>query len=104
MEKIVAFTLLSLSAWAVFRGEGLKASNPRLWIKEVKTKWKPPKGLFAEGSSQEIARIVSSESKDYSQAIKRLQFYINRAGKNLTGERLRTLEAAKRLVKKYFED
>jgi len=70
-----------------------------LWIKDVETKWSPPEGFF-EQSAQKIAKGLMNASKDLKQAMSRLNFYINRAGKNLSSEDKARLEKAKDLLSK----
>lgn len=72
------------------------------WSGDVKTKKHPPAGLFAEGSAGAIVKWLKSSHADKAGAVSALNFYINRAGKNLSTERkavlksaLETLEAAK---------
>ena len=55
-------------------------------ISDVKTHWKPKEGLFTGDNPQEIANYLLKNSKDKGQAMKRLVFYMNRAGENLTNK------------------
>lgn len=64
------------------------------WSGDVKEKWHPPEGFFTR-SSGDIASGLKSASKDLKQAMSRLNFYINRAGSNLSGSDKARLEAAK---------
>ena len=66
-----------------------------LWSADVKTKWHPPEGFF-EQSAEEIAKGLKEASDSLSQAMDRLNFYINRAGANLSEERKLVLEKAKK--------
>ncbi|PYE88226.1 DUF3175 domain-containing protein [Phyllobacterium leguminum] len=58
-------------------------------------------GVFAEGNAKEIAASLkhSAEAKQdadpYRSAMSMLDFYINRAGKNLSSSRRQVLEEAK---------
>lgn len=71
------------------------------WSGAIKAKWSPPKGLFTRPAA-EIASVLHSNSRDYNQASKRLNFFINRAGEHLTSEDRSRLNAAKKeLMKKY---
>lgn len=74
------------------RGRGL---GEALWSGEVKTKWHPPEGFFKQ-SADKIASGLLKASKDLKQAMSRLNFYINRAGENLSGEDMKRLDAAKK--------
>ena len=55
-------------------------------LSDVKTKWHPKEGIFTEDNPQKIANYLLSHSKDRGQAMKRLMFYMNRAGENLTNK------------------
>ena len=66
------------------------------WSSDVKTKKHPPEGLFKEGSADEIASWLKKSHKgDTGKASSSLNFYINRAGKNLSPERKKVLEDVK---------
>lgn len=76
------------------------------WISAVNTvSTYPPAGTFT-GSAASIARIMAR--KDVSplglgSAIKMVQYFINRSGKNLSPERRHELEKAKRILQKTAE-
>lgn len=55
-----------------------------LWSGKVKTKKHPKEGLFATGSATEIAKWLKKEHEDLKGAMGALNFYVNRAGKNLS--------------------
>jgi hypothetical protein len=57
------------------------------WSGSVKTKKHSPEGLFATGSASAIAKWLKAEHKDKHGAMSALNFYKNRAGKNLSAER-----------------
>jgi len=77
----------------------LEEAENKNWSKEVEPKWRAPEGLFASGSAEKIANAVSQDGKaSLQKAMARLNFYENRAGKNLSQERRATLEKAKNLV------
>jgi hypothetical protein len=60
----------------------------------------PQAGLFNQGA-ETIARDLASKKvspKGPSSGMRMLTFYINRAGKNLSANRLKVLEKAKRLL------
>jgi hypothetical protein len=77
------------------------------WVKEVDDRSSGhkandlPEGLF-EKSASEIANTLKSKSKDYQQAMSRLSFYINRAGKNLSSQDSQRLEDAKSALKRAY--
>lgn len=50
------------------------------WADKVKPKWHPKEGLFTGDNPQEIADYLLKHSEDKGQAMKRLMFYMNRAG------------------------
>jgi exonuclease VII small subunit len=64
------------------------------WSAAVDTKWEPPKDFFTQ-SAEKIAAGLKSASDDLETAMGRLNFYINRAGKNLSAEDKKRLDAAK---------
>lgn len=60
----------------------------------------PPAGTFNK-NAESIARIMSKKSvspKGLGSAIRMVQFYINRAGKDLSASRRRELEKAKAIL------
>ena len=74
-----------------------------LWSGGVKTMKHPPAGLFASASSAQIVAWLKKEHGDLKGAMSALNFYINRAGKNLSSERKSALETAKRELSKATE-
>jgi len=73
------------------------------WSAKVKTKWSPPEGFFKQDAGK-IASGLMSASKDGAQAMERLNFYINRAGDNLSAEDKARLEDAKKKLSAMKED
>jgi tRNA(adenine34) deaminase len=71
------------------------------WSSKVQTvSTYPPKDLYTKDATT-IARVMATKKvspKGLGSAIRMVQFYINRAGKNLSAMRLRELEKAKRLL------
>lgn len=65
-----------------------------MWTDKVKVKWHSPEGFFTQ-SAPKIASGLKSASKDLKTAMSRLNFYINRAGKNLDKKDRVRLERAK---------
>lgn len=53
------------------------------WSSKVKSKWSPPSGLFASDDPSKIAQVLGKSSKSYKQAVSRVNFYYNRAGRNI---------------------
>lgn len=65
-------------------------------LSDVKVKWHPKEGLFTSDNPREIANYLLNHSEDRGQAMRRLVFYMNRAGDNLKNKS--TLEKAKKLL------
>jgi hypothetical protein len=81
----------------------MAAKKAKKWSKKIKTSWEPPEGLFKQ-DPKTIAYAVASDSKDLRQAVQRIQFYVNRAGSNLSTERKRTMDRAKDYVRFLFDN
>ena len=75
--------------------------NEKKWSAKVATvSTYPPKELYTK-DAETIARVMATKKvspKGLGSAIRMVQFYINRAGKNLPASRKRELERAKRLL------
>jgi tRNA(adenine34) deaminase len=73
------------------------------WAQGVKTvSTFPPAGLFTKDAPT-IARTMASKKvspKGIGSGIRMIQFFINRAGKNLSAARRRELERAKRILQR----
>ena len=69
----------------------------KFWSKDVETRWHPAEGFFDEPAEQ-IAQGLKDASSDLAQAMDRLDFYINRAGGNLSPEARQRLEKAKEVL------
>ena len=80
-----------------------KRSVKRRWVRQVKTdSTAPPPGTFNRPAA-EIARIMARKDvspKGLSSGIRMIQYFINRAGKNLGPTRRAELERAKRLLQR----
>lgn len=76
-------------------------STTKKWVKNVRTdSTSPPESLFTK-DAHTIARSLASKKvspKGIGSGIRMLQYYINRAGKNLSERRRRVLEHAKELL------
>lgn len=73
------------------------------WSADVKEKWHAPEGFF-ERSAESIARgLMRSAGGDAAKAQRRLSFYRNRAGKNLSAEDEGKLKHAAELIHKHTE-
>ena len=77
------------------------SEKKKQWVREVKTvSTFPPKDLFTK-DAETIARTMASKKvspKGLGSGIRMIQFFINRAGKNLPPERKQELEKAKRIL------
>ncbi len=77
------------------------SEKKKKWVQQVKTvSTYPPKGLFTKDAST-IARTMASKRvspKGIGSGIRMIQFFMNRAGKNLPPERKRELERAKQIL------
>jgi hypothetical protein len=77
------------------------------WVATVKTNSTfPPVGLFNKSAS-EIARSLASRrvsSKGPQSGMRMLNYYINRAGRNLSPARRRELNKAKTLLSKRIQE
>jgi tRNA(adenine34) deaminase len=71
------------------------------WVREVKTvSTFPPEGTFMR-DAQTVARIMASKKVSpggLGSGIRMIQYFINRAGKNLSAARKEELEKAKRIL------
>lgn len=75
--------------------------DKKRWVREVKTvSTFPPAGTFTK-DAETVARIMASKKvspKGIGSGIRMIQFFINRAGKNLAPERRQELEKAKQIL------
>ena len=78
-----------------------RARRGRRWSHEVRTvSTSPPSGLFTK-DAETIARVMASPEvspKGLGSGIRMVQFFINRAGRNLPARQRRELERAKRIL------
>jgi hypothetical protein len=78
-----------------------KKADPKRWVRGVKTvSTFPPEGLFAK-DARTIAKVMASKKvspKGIGSGIRMVQYFINRAGKNLSDARKRVLEKAKQIL------
>lgn len=73
----------------------------KMWSGKVETKWSPPAGFFKQ-SAPKIASGLKDASSDLKQAMSRLNFYINRAGKNLSDKDKKRLNNAKEKLRMLY--
>jgi tRNA(adenine34) deaminase len=73
----------------------------RRWLSKVKAvSTFPPKDVFTK-DAETLAKTMASKKvspKGLGSAVRMVQFFINRAGKNLAASRKRELERAKRIL------
>ena len=83
------------------KGDQKRDAKTKRWVHKVKTvSTFPPEGTFAK-DAESIARTMASKKvspKGLGSGIRMIQFFINRAGKNLPARRRRELERAKRIL------
>ena len=76
-------------------------AKTKYWVRNVKTvSTDPPKDLFTQ-DAQTIAQTMAKKSvspKGIGSGIRMIQYFINRAGKNLSATRKRELEKAKAML------
>jgi hypothetical protein len=78
-----------------------KAGSSRRWVAKVKTvSTFPPRDTFNQ-DAETVAKVMASKKvspKGIGSGIRMIQYFINRAGKNLSPTRKRELEKAKRIL------
>jgi Protein of unknown function (DUF3175) len=78
-------------------------AKPKKWIRSVRTiSTNPPKNLFTR-DAQTIAKTMAKKSvspKGIGSGIRMIQYFINRAGKNLSMNQKRELEKAKTILQR----
>jgi tRNA(adenine34) deaminase len=78
-----------------------KRDSKKYWVKNVKTdSTHPPQDLFTK-DAKTIARAMASKKVSpggIGSGIRMIQYFINRAGKNLSATRRKELEKAKHLL------
>ena len=83
-----------------------RKGSDRKWSSKGKTVTTyPPEGLYTK-DAETIARVMATKKvspKGLGSAIRMVQFFINRAGKDLSASRKRELEKAKRLLQEKNE-
>jgi hypothetical protein len=79
----------------------MMAQKKKKWVHNVKTvSTFPPEGLFTK-DAEVIARSMASKKvspKGPGSGLRMIQFFINRAGKNLPAARKKELEKAKQIL------
>jgi Protein of unknown function (DUF3175) len=84
--------------------KSLRSKKPtanKRWVARVKTvSTFPPRDTFNQ-DAETVARVMASKKvspKGIGSGIRMIQYFINRAGKNLAASRKRELEKAKRIL------
>lgn len=77
-------------------------SENKHWTENITPHWHPPEGFF-NGPAESIAKGLNEDSVSLSQAIDRINFYMNRAGVKLSDEDKLRLDKAKEILHKLFE-
>jgi hypothetical protein len=81
-------------------------ATKKRWVRTVKTASTfPPEGIFTRKAAT-IAKALASRKvspKGVGSGIKMIQFFINRAGKDLPSAQKKELEAAKRILRSKLE-
>ncbi len=79
-----------------------KKSSTKRWVRDVQTvSTYPPEATFTKDATT-IARVMASKKvspKGIGSGIRMIQFFINRAGKDLPAERKQELEKAKEILR-----
>jgi hypothetical protein len=80
---------------------GRNSKGKKRWVRKVSTESTfPKKGIFTK-DAETIARHMASKKvspKGVGSGIRMIQYFINRAGKDLPASRKRELEKAKRIL------
>lgn len=69
-------------------------------LSDVKTKWHPKEGLFLQ-KGESIAKYLLDHSNSKAQAVRRINFYINRGGEGLPNKT--EVMKAKRIIENSIE-
>ena len=80
---------------------GVLMAKKKKWVDQVKTvSTFPPQSIFTQ-DAETIARVMATKEvspKGLGSGIRMIQFFINRAGKNLLASRRHELEEAKHIL------
>ncbi len=83
------------------------STKSRKWSREIKTvSTFPPPGTFTR-SGEEVARIMARKEVSplgLGSAIRMVQMFINRSGKNLSAQRKKELEKAKAILQRMLRE
>lgn len=73
--------------------------NVKKWSQKVKTKFHPEPGLFKTADADKILAGLGADGANDGTIMKRLNFYANRAGKNISPKVKKAIEKAKATLK-----
>ena len=76
------------------------AENP-YWSEEVETEYHPPEGTFTHKAPEVVKTLLKGADDDPTKALRRLLFYMNRAGDKLTNRS--ELETAKLKLEQFIQ-
>src|SRR5262249_3567075 len=89
------------------QGGNAMVAKKKKWVQKVKTvSTFPPAGIFTK-DAETIARTMARKSvspRGIASGIRMIQYFINRAGKDLPAARKRELEKAKRILQARAQD
>lgn len=74
------------------------SSGRRIWSGKVSTRWTPPVGLFTKGAETIAREVLHGHDGDLASSVSAINFYINRAGRNLSERDLARLRHARRII------
>jgi hypothetical protein len=78
-----------------------RPGNKRKWVRTVTTDSTHPPPRTFSGSAAQIARTMARKDvspRGFGSAIRMIQYFINRGGKNLSTQRRTELDRAKRIL------
>lgn len=70
----------------------------RRWSKDVSTRWAPPAGLFKKDAETIAREVLRGHGGDLASSVSSINFYVNRAGSNLSARDRLRLKQAMRIV------
>lgn len=85
--------------WWYLREEKGKVKK---WSGKVKTTFHPAEGTFSSGDAKKIASEITKDDPGLKTAMSRLNFFLNRAGKNASAKVRSAVETAKNIVRKKY--
>lgn len=74
------------------------SSGRRIWSGKVSTRWTPPVDLFTKDAEMIAREVLHGHDGDLASSVSAINFYINRAGRNLSERDLARLRHARRII------